>query len=87
LETKVFGHTKELNEKMRELEDSRKALINILDDVQASREELQKSRSRIFLITENLIDPLIVINPFKAIEFVNRSGEVLIKRKAAELGW
>jgi len=72
---------------MRELEDSRKALINILDDVQASREELQKSRSRIFLITENLIDPLIVINPFKAIEFVNRSGEVLIKRKAAELGW
>ncbi|MBU1199578.1 MAG: hypothetical protein KKE98_00885 [Nanoarchaeota archaeon] len=54
LEHRVEQRTKELNKKISELEDTRTAILNILEDVNLSKEELEKSQKEILKINQDI---------------------------------
>lgn len=95
LEEKVRKRTKELEElnltldekvreRTQELEKSRKALMNILEDLQLTQSELEKERNKTLAIIENFTDGLLVFDKDKRVFLCNRKAQEILKIKKEE---
>ncbi len=92
LENRVQQRTAALEDSTRELISSRKALMNILEDVEAARAEAERERDRTLAIIENFSDALLVtereeiaiLNP-RAQEFFGLTEEEVKGKKILEL--
>lgn len=73
-----------LEEKTKELENSRKALINILEDINEARKETEEERDKTQAIITNLADGLLFFDHEKKLSLVNPQAENLLKIKASE---
>lgn len=93
LEKRVKQRTNELERRTQELIDSRRALLNILEDVEATRTEAIGERDKTLAIIENFADGLLLLeeekitlfNP-KAKELFGLQKEKVIGKKVFELG-
>lgn len=74
-----------VKERTRELEESRKALMNILEDVEASKREAEKERDKTRAIITNFADGLLVLDKEERITLINPAGERLLDVKAEEV--
>lgn len=54
LESRVAGRTAELNSKVKELTDTRTAILNILEDVNASKDEIEKSHDSLLKLNKEM---------------------------------
>jgi len=66
---------KRVNERTEELEKSRKALLNILEDTELARKEAETERNKAEVIFDNFFDGLIILNSEYQIELINPAAE------------
>jgi len=85
---------KKIKTRTRDLEESRRAVLNILEDTEYAKIEIEQERSRTQIILNNFLDGLLIfgsdkkiwsINP-KAEEFLNIKREDAIGKTMVELG-
>ena len=70
---------------LKELEETRKALLNILEDVEEARRETGEERDKIKAIIANLADGLIVFDSENRIILINSQGEKFLDIKTGEV--
>jgi PAS domain S-box-containing protein len=71
LEDKVKERTKDLEEQAKELEDSRTALINILEDIEEARDDAEEERDKTIAIFENFPEAIFFFDRNNNLEYVN----------------
>ncbi|MCD6270493.1 PAS domain S-box protein [bacterium] len=80
---------KELEEKIskrtKELEESRTALMNILEDVEESRREAEEERDKTVAIVANLTDGLFFFDKNDILAFINPQAEKIFNVKKEQL--
>ncbi len=76
---------KELKEKTKELERTKKALLNILEDATEARKRAEEERSKTLAVITNLVDGLFVFDSQNKLSLVNPSAENLLNIKASEI--
>lgn len=72
LESNLAKNNISLNQKVNELEQAKKAMINVLDDVEKSRKKAEVQEEKTKAILANIGDGLIVYNKQGEITMVNR---------------
>lgn len=85
LEERVEMRTKETEKKVEELADSRKALMNILEDVEEAREEAEVERRKTEMIIKNFADGLMFFDRRAILRIFNPQAEVFFKVSAVEI--
>lgn len=78
LEMKVKTRTKDL-------ENSRKALMNILEDVEEAKERAEEEKNRTLTIITNLFDGLLVFNKENRLSLINPQAEELFDIKGRDI--
>jgi len=66
---------KKIKERTEDLQKSRKALLNILEDTELSRKEAETEKNKAEVIFDNFFDGLIILNSEYKIEFINPAAE------------
>lgn len=84
LEEKVKRRTKELRGKVAELEDSRRALINILEDVEEARKAIEEEKNKTSAIITNFTDGLLVFDAENKLSLINPQAENILEIKGKE---
>jgi PAS domain S-box-containing protein len=78
LETKVEKKTKELNQQLAETEKTKSAMINLLEDVNSQKEEIENHAfelQKFELAVKNAHDHIIITNPDGVVLFANKAAE------------
>lgn len=73
-----------VRERTRELEDSRRALINMLEDFEEARLEAEKEKNKTQAIIHHFSDGLLLIDPQGILRILNPQAEIYFKVKAEE---
>jgi PAS domain S-box-containing protein len=76
---------KELEKKTKDLEESRRALMNILEDVEEAGRKTEEERDKTQAIIAGLADGLIVLDKENRVVLINPEGERLIDVKTREV--
>lgn len=76
-ENLIENEARKIQQKTKELEDSRRALLNILEDVEGARIEAIKERDKTLSIINVFVDGLIILDKFNNITLVNPVAEKL----------
>lgn len=87
IEMKVKEQTEEIEEKARELEDQKKAILNVLEDVEKEKsktELLAKDLEKFKLAVDNASDQVIITDPEGIVIYGNRAVEVITGFKPEE---
>jgi len=71
----------ELEKRTRELEETRRALINMLEDVEEARVRAEAEKSKTQAIIANFVDGLLVFDKENILTLVNPQAEALFKIK------
>lgn len=80
-------HLVERDERIRELEDARAAMANLLDDFEVKQTELIEAMAKDDALLESIGDGLIVVDQDKKIIVINREAENLLGlKKGSALG-
>lgn len=79
LEETVRNRTKDLGKKTAELEESKKALLNILEDVEEARIGAEEERNKTLSIINNLADGLLVFDTENKLILINPQAEDFFK--------
>ena len=85
IEEKVKERTKELKERTVELEDSRRALVNMLEDVEVARRGSEEERDKTKAIITSFADGLMVLDKKNKIILINPEGERFLDVNAREV--
>ncbi|MFA6353639.1 MAG: ATP-binding protein [Candidatus Paceibacterota bacterium] len=85
LEKKVSKKTEELQNKIKELDESKKALLNILEDNTKAREEMEKEKNKTMAIIANFTDPIIVLDKHYKINIINPAASRVFGLSNADL--
>ncbi len=74
---------KKIKERTKDLEESRRALLNILEDTEAARIKAEEEKEKTEAILLNFVDGILVFNLKKELELINPKAEefLQIKRK------
>ena len=75
----------ELKRKTQELEDARKALMNMLEDVEEARKKAEEERDKTNTIITNFADGLLVFDLENKLSLINPRAEVFFKIKSREV--
>ncbi|MEI6597310.1 MAG: PAS domain-containing protein, partial [bacterium] len=86
LEKKVNEKTKEQQIKVKELNQSEKALLNILEDNTEARREMEEEKNKTLAIIANFIDPIIVLDKDYKISMVNPAASRVFGLNTVDLG-
>lgn len=86
LEKKVDKKTNELQIKIKELDQSKKALINILEDNTEARREMKEEENKTLAIIANFTDPIIVLDKDYKISMINPATSRIFGLSGADLG-
>ncbi len=73
---------KELKAKTKELEQARKGLLNMLEDVAESRREVEEERNKTLAIISNFTDGLLVFDEQKRLSLINPQAEKFLGIKS-----
>lgn len=82
---KDIGGTKELEKRTQELEDTRRALINMLEDVEEARLKAEEERSKTQAIITNFVDGILVLDKNNILILTNPKAEALFQFKEVEV--
>jgi PAS domain S-box-containing protein len=74
-----------VNEKTKELADSRLALINILEETDELWKEAEVEKDKTMTVISNFIDGLLLFNKENAIEIINAKAEHFLKIESDEI--
>ncbi len=88
LEDKIKEQSENLNHSKQQnklLVDTKKAVLNILEDLKNEREKLEGSEAKIRSVVENTVDGIIVINEEGIIDSFNPAAEQIFGYKAEEV--
>lgn len=85
LEQRVNEKTRELREKMEELEKTKTSLLNILEDVEGARRKAEEERDKTQAIITNFADGLLVFDKGNNLALVNPQAEDFFDIKAGDL--
>lgn len=69
----------------KDLENSRTALLNMLEDAEVAKQQIEKEKNRSQVIFSNFIDGLLIFNPKGELEFLNPQAEYFLKIKQTTL--
>jgi PAS domain S-box-containing protein len=75
IEQRVKERTRELRERTEDLEDSKKALVNILEDVTTARQNAEEEKRKTISIITNLNDGLLFFDKEEKLSLVNPQAE------------
>ena len=70
----------------KELEEMRRALLNMLEDTQEAREQAEKERSRTELIFQHFVDGLMVFDSLLRLELVNAQTRAMLRLQEEIVG-
>lgn len=84
LEEKVRNRTKDLEKKTAELEESKRALLNILEDVEEARIRAEEERNKTLSVINNLTDGLLVFDTEEKLALINPQAQDFFKLGAGE---
>jgi len=73
------ARTQEAERKVKELEEARVALMNILEDVEEARKKAEEEKNKTLAIVENFVDGLLVFDKEKKLISMNPQAEVFLK--------
>lgn len=73
---------KELEVKTKDLEEARKGLLNMLEDVAGSRREAEEERNKTLAIISNFTDGLLVFDEQKRLSLINPQAEKFLGIKS-----
>ena len=76
--------TKELEKRTQELEDTRRALINMLEDVEEARLKAEEERSKTQAIITNFVDGILVLDKNNILILTNQKAEALFQFREVE---
>lgn len=76
---------RELEKRTKELEDSRKALMNMLEDIEEVREKAEEERDKIQAIITNLVDGLLVFDNENKLSLMNPQAEDFFEVKIEKI--
>jgi len=82
---KDAGGTKELEKRTQELEDTRRALINMLEDVEEARLKAEEEKSKTQAIITNFVDGILVLDKNNILILTNPKAETLFQFKEVEV--
>lgn len=85
LKDKLDKKDKELKKKSKQMEDSRSALLNILEDVDKSYKEAEKERKKTVAIIENFIDGMLFFDERNRLTIINSKAEEFFDIKARDV--
>ncbi len=83
--TKTKKYQKDLEERAKELEKSRTALLNILEDVEEARSEGEEEKNKTLAVITNFTDGLLVFNEEKKIALINPQAESFFDIKGKDI--
>lgn len=75
----------ELHEKMKELGDSKSALMNMLEDVEDSRKEAEEEKDKTLVIINNFTDGLLIFDKEGRLSLVNLQAEKFFDLKSRDI--
>jgi len=79
------GLEEKVKERTKELEESRTALMNILEDVQEARGKAEEERDKTLAIITNFADGLLVFDPENKLSLVNSQAEEFFDVKGKDI--
>lgn len=85
LEEKVIRRTGDLEIRTNELEDTRKALINMLEDVEEERLKAEEERSKTQAIITNFVDGILVFDRENVLTRINPQAETFFQTKGGKI--
>jgi PAS domain S-box-containing protein len=77
--------TKDIERKVKELEEMRKALMNILEDVEEERKKAEEEKNKTLAIINNLADGLLVFDKEGKVSLINPQAEKFFGVKEKEI--
>ena len=75
----------ELEKKTKELEDSRKALMNMLEDVEETRKKSEEEKNKTLSIITNFSDGLLVFDKENKLSLINPQAEIFFNVQSEEI--
>ncbi len=75
----------ELKGKTKDLEDSRRALMNILNDIEEEKNKAEEEKNKTLAIITNFSDGLLVFDAENKVSLINPPAEVFFQIKAAQI--
>ena len=66
---------KKIKARTKDLEESRRALLNMLEDTEASKIEIEEEKSKTQIIFDNFLDGLLIFTPDQRLEQMNLKAE------------
>jgi PAS domain S-box-containing protein len=91
LEEKVAERTKDLEQSkialmgiLEDVDESKKALMNMLEDVEEERKQVEEEKNRTAAIVKNLADGLLVFDGKNRLSLMNHQAEVFLEMKSQD---
>jgi len=75
----------QVKERTKELEDSRKALMNILEDVQEAQKTAEEEKNKTLAVINNFADGLLVFDEEDKLSLINSQAEIFLEIEAKEV--
>lgn len=85
LEDRVKEKTKELEKRTKDLQTSRTALMNILEDVDEARRRAEEEKNKTLSVITNFTDGLLIFDEKNNLSSINPQAEVFFEVKAQNL--
>ncbi|MDA3814843.1 MAG: ATP-binding protein, partial [Patescibacteria group bacterium] len=80
------GLEEKVSERTKELERTKKSLINMLEDTEDARKKVEEEKNKTSLILSNLVDPIIVVDENGCISLLNPAAKEVLGLKDDDLG-
>jgi PAS domain S-box-containing protein len=85
LKIRERARREEVEKKLEDLEKSRIALMNILEDVEEARKKAEEEKNKTLAIVENFVDGLLIFDQTKRLVSMNPQAEIFLKLKREEI--
>lgn len=82
----LAGINDQLNQKIKQLENSEKSLFRAFSDLQIARKAAEKEKEKTKAIISNFVDPIIVIGKENNLDFVNPAARQIFSFIDADIG-
>ncbi|MCX6738046.1 MAG: PAS domain-containing protein, partial [Candidatus Parcubacteria bacterium] len=74
-----------IGERTKDLENSRTALLNMLEDTEATKQQIEREKNRSQVIFNNFLDGLLIFNSKEGLELLNPRAEEFLKVRQQDL--